>query len=282
MVADIFPSLYTQWDAEKGNFSPEAQMKLAIVEENSTLDKDQYKLLKKYSGSRDLTVNIKYKPEYKVRNNLNVILISNEEIPMYVETSEAPSDPLNNQFFVYKFEKLETEPDPLFQQKLQARLGHYVQTELRRVFTSLDIEQGRYGIPVPITKWERELFANNKTVLDDVTESVCDALLEALTKHLKGAKTPLYWSFNDVGLELLQDKVLTVKAIKACELEGYRSHNVVKQLIRKGLIKSKGIKKYSYGEEFRGYQVESWPELDEVIRKYGSDSQDDDPSDIFN
>ncbi|MCK7525729.1 MAG: hypothetical protein MZV64_53035 [Ignavibacteriales bacterium] len=61
-----------------------------------------------------------------VKNNLNIILISNEMIPLYVEKTEKPSDPSNNQFFVWEFSSLNKTIDGTFRQKSRERLGHYI------------------------------------------------------------------------------------------------------------------------------------------------------------
>ncbi len=164
LVSDIYPSLATDWSGHEGNFTPEAEKKLAVVEENEAGDnKGQYKTLKKYTGQPYLRVNNKYQPEYLVPNNLNIILLSNEPIPLYVEKGELPTDESNNQFFVWSFPMLEGIPDAGYGQKLRARLGHYVRTELKEVFESIGTGYTRYGIPVPITEAEKRLFANNAT-----------------------------------------------------------------------------------------------------------------------
>ena len=93
LVADIYPSLYHDWSGESGNFSQECEKKLLVIEENLIDEKSQYKTLKKYTGQDYLLVNKKYQPEYLVKNNLNIILISNEQIPLYVEKTEKPKDP---------------------------------------------------------------------------------------------------------------------------------------------------------------------------------------------
>lgn len=100
IVSNMFFRLYCDWSGDVSNYTPEAEKKLAIIEENSTIDKQQYKTLKKYTGQSYLNVNKKYQPIYKVRNNLSVILISNDNIPLYVEKDEMPTSPKNNQFFV--------------------------------------------------------------------------------------------------------------------------------------------------------------------------------------
>ncbi|MCH8286477.1 hypothetical protein IIB79_08125 [candidate division KSB1 bacterium] len=166
MVADFYPSMYMDWAGSIGNFTPEAEKKLLIIEENISSEKSMYKSLKKLTGQPYLMVNKKYQPEYMVKNNINVILISNETIPLYVEKMEMPTDEANNQFFVWKFPKLKARPDAHFPSKLRQRIGHYVRTELKDVFDDIDKNYTRYGIPVPITVYERKLYDNNTTNIE--------------------------------------------------------------------------------------------------------------------
>lgn len=119
MVADIYPSLYMDWTGEPGSFTQKCEKKLLIIEENMIDEKSQYKTLKKYTGQEELMVNKKYQPEYMVQNNVNIILISNEMIPLYVEKTEMPTDPTNNQFFVWEFQKLKSFTDGTFRNKLK-------------------------------------------------------------------------------------------------------------------------------------------------------------------
>ena len=176
LVADIYPSLYHDWNGESSNFSQECEKKLLVIEENLIDEKSQYKTLKKYTGQDYLMVNKKYQPEYMVKNNLNIILISNEMIPLYVEKTEKPSDPTNNQFFVWEFSSLNKTIDGTFRQKLKERLGHYIRTELKTVFDGINKNYSRYGISVPITKYEEQLFENNTTNI----EAQADLVLEKI------------------------------------------------------------------------------------------------------
>jgi|GEM_PF-6956236 len=274
LIADIYHSLYTDWDMGEGQFSPEAEKKLAIIEENDMISKKQYKTLKKYSGASHITVNKKYKPEYQVKNNLNMILISNEEVPLYVETGESPTSELNNQFFVYRFDPLEGAPNPNLRQELKKRLGHYVQTELKQVFSRLDMSQGRYGIPVPITKWEQQLFENNKTTLADLAEDVLLQIENGYrkSKELSQADYNFQSQFQGSGLKLLDDDFLAVKTIKRCNLEGNSSRSVTRQLKKMNVITGKCRRKYTNGDAFRGYSINEWPEL----RELQPPSEDDD------
>ena len=235
------------------NFSPEAQCKLAIIEENSTLNKDQYKVLKQYSGTSELRVNIKYIPEYNVRNNMSIILISNEEIPMYVEASELPTDERNNQFFMYRCTKVANNIDPMFEIKLKERLGHYVRTELKRVFEATDYTQGRYGIRVPITQEERDIFRENRTRLEELSEELLAAIENELTD-----REPTHNHYQNM---LLSGFVATGFAK---QIVGQDALSVLKHLAKKGVLGE--AKRGTYGNKaYRGRFFKNIP--DEIKQK---------------
>jgi hypothetical protein len=87
------------------------EKKLLVVEENDETTLNQYKILKKYSGQKNALVHKKFRDPYKVRNNMNIIILTNQDIPIYVKKEEMPKDENNNQFFVYEFKKLKNKID---------------------------------------------------------------------------------------------------------------------------------------------------------------------------
>lgn len=176
MVSAIFPTISWMWKGEKQSFNPECEMKLLVADETVNDDPKQYKLLKEYSGTKEQVVNQKYLKPYKVKNNMNIMILSNAKTPIFVERDEMPTSERNNQFFVYRFKKLACEIDPALSVKLTDRLGHYIRTELKRVFGELDMAGNRYAINVPITREERSLFANNTTEEQLVAQKVIDRI----------------------------------------------------------------------------------------------------------
>lgn len=133
IVGEIYRPLTSEWHGHEQDFTYEVEKKLLIVEENETSTMSQYKTLKKYSGQKYALVKKKFKDPYAVRNNMNMILLTNEALPLYVSREEAPSDERNNQFFVYEFPPIQGSLDSQIQQKLIDRLGHYIRTELKTV-----------------------------------------------------------------------------------------------------------------------------------------------------
>ena len=183
ILMEIFPELSYQWHGNEQNFTPEVEKKLLIVEENNSDKASQYKTLKKYTGQKYAMVNKKFRDPYMVKNNMNIIILSNETIPLYLKKEELPTDESNNQFFVMEFKKFEQEIDNSFQQAVIDRLGHYIRTELKTVYDSLELEKYRYSIPVPITKEERDLFNVNTTEIDLDTDSVIQHLSKRYTER---------------------------------------------------------------------------------------------------
>ena len=102
-VAEIFKPLSTFWEVSKDVFNPAYEKKLLIADETLTTDKKNYIELKRISGQNEHWVNKKNTPHYIVKNNINVIILSNRLLPIFVESSELPSSTELNQFFVYEF-----------------------------------------------------------------------------------------------------------------------------------------------------------------------------------
>jgi hypothetical protein len=178
IVGEIFPTMSFQWSGNEEGFTYEVEKKLLIVEENLSDKVSQYKILKKYSGQKYATVKKKFKDPYQVRNNVNIILLSNELIPLFVSRDELPTDTRNNQFFVFEFSKLTGSIDPQLQEKVLARLGNYIRTELKTIFDGLSSAGFRYSIDVPITDAERELFSANTTDLESDVDMLVHRLVD--------------------------------------------------------------------------------------------------------
>ncbi|NQV36488.1 MAG: hypothetical protein HQ509_00605 [Candidatus Marinimicrobia bacterium] len=176
IVGEIYRPLTTEWQGHEKDFTYEVEKKLLIVEENESSAMSQYKTLKKYSGQKYAQVKKKFKDPYNVRNNMNIMLLTNESIPLYVSREEMPANENNNQFFVYEFTAIEKDIDTDIQTKILERLGNYIRTELRDVFQTLKFNGCRYSIPVPITKYETALFQDNSTDLEADVDRVIQRL----------------------------------------------------------------------------------------------------------
>ena len=245
MVADIYPSLYLDWTGEPGSFTQECEKKLLIIEENLIDEKSQYKTLKKYTGQEELMVNKKYQPEYMVKNNVNIILVSNEMIPLYVEKTEMPTDPTNNQFFVWEFKQLKTLADGTFRNKLKERLGNYIRTELKTVFNGINKNYTRYGIQVPITTYEQELFDNNTTNI----EAQADLVLEKI-ENRESSFFP-----DEEPYELYRKGYLPVTLVEEYAKGGIHPNTIIKNLKKRNKIEHKAIRKIIKDKKFTCYKL---------------------------
>jgi hypothetical protein len=231
IVAKIYPSLYYRWSGSKESFTHEAEKKFLLVEENPGDKVSQYKSLKDYAGSEDATVRKLFKDPYLVKNNMNMCILSNETIPVFVRSEEQPEDSWNNQFFVYEFPALDGRPDAQIKNKVIERLGHYIRTELKTVFESLNLEGFRYSIDVPITEYEDALFINNKTEADYEIEDLIDDLID---EYSSGVITfQQYRIFVEHGF-------LPSEWIK--EKHPYKSGLVIKNLKRRKYLEGNSIR----------------------------------------
>lgn len=280
LVANIYPNLSADWNGEDNNFNPELKKKLLIIEENSKLSKKQYRTLKKVSGASTLWINEKNEKPYEIRNNTNQILLSNNPLPMYVESTELPSSELNNQFFVYKMDKVIQNPDPDIMDVLKQHLGAYLRSELYKVWDSMILE-GRYSLKVPITSWEKKLYQNNVTRLQDAAKNFLDDLLDELRKYKLGGSRRrgfIYEHPEEIEdlLELLLDGFMATKLIREFGPKNHSSTDLRKELFESGVLGDDQTRQNN-GTRKRGKVILHWPELDEFKKKLlksGKDSSD--------
>ena len=125
------------------------------------------------------------------------------------------------QFFVYEFPELTGAIDPQIQDKIIERLGHYIRTELKAVYDSLDTSGYRYSIDVPMTESEKALFINNKTEADHEVEDLVSKMIDEVKSH------------NHFG-DFIYKGYLPSAWIK--EISPYKKHTIVKTLIKLRLI----------------------------------------------
>jgi len=234
VIAEIFPTLSFQWGGNEDSFTYEVEKKLLIVDENQSDKVSQYKTLKKYTGQKYATVKKKFKDPYQVKNNTNIIIMSNDAIPLFVSRMELPRDTKNNQFFVYEFPAITGPLDPEMQEKILARLGHYIRTELKIIFDGINVSGYRYSIDVPITPREKELFAANTTDLESDIDIIIDKLISQYGSDTFPKDLP-YHGFVDDGY-------LPIQWIKNYTSGTKHFNQVIKGLIRQRLILSASVK----------------------------------------
>ncbi|MDP1675312.1 MAG: DUF5906 domain-containing protein [Bacteroidota bacterium] len=221
MLAEIYPQRSQFWTAKEENFNTELQKKLLIADETVTSKKENYLYLKRISGQNYHPINEKFQPKYQVKNNVNVIILSNSLLPVFVEREEFPTSTANNQFFVHKIQPFKGELDAQIAEKLKARLGYYVRTVLKKVYNRLDMSKYRYSIPVPITSDEQKLFHSSMSIEQMVSDTFVQKLVE---------KYPAYHEFMDAGyvpIDIICDELNISKQDKRSIVHNLRERNYI-------------------------------------------------------
>jgi len=188
MVGAIFPTLMGLWDGDSGNFNEHYRKKLLFVDENPNAEKPtQYVEIKKLTGNKVIKINEKYKPEYYVPNNINVIIATNDPRPMFLKWQEEPKADSVNNFFIYKCPDVSpAKVNNRLGEQLKERLGHYVRTELKTLYEQLAGSQSkanRYTLPAPVTPFARGLFASSKTSVEAEAEELAQYLVCGVDLH---------------------------------------------------------------------------------------------------
>jgi len=236
VTGEIYNPLTYDWSGHEQNFTYEVEKKLLIVEENEHSAQHQYKTIKKYSGQKWAKVEKKFKDPYRVRNNMNIILLANDSIPLYVSREEKPINEQNNQFFVYEFPPITGSLDVDIEKKLENRLGNYIVTELKTVYDNINTTGNRYGIKVPITDEETALFEDNVTDI----EAEGDVFIRKLCDYEHSTVHFTYTTFIDEGYIpdqfFKEDNIMTQqynRIIKSLKRRGYLKNGEIER-IRKG------------------------------------------------
>lgn len=256
VVGEIYKPLTYNWNGHEQNFTYEAEKKLLVVEENEQEAQHQYKTLKKYSGQKYSRVEKKFKDPFQVLNNMNIILLANDSIPVYVTRDERPSSELNNQFFVYEFLPIAGTLDVNIQRKLEDRLGHYIRTELKIVFDNINSTGCRYGIKVPITNEEKALFADSITDLD----AEADEFIRIMIDYDK----PLYGTDN--FKPFLDKHLVPDKFFKQYDITTKSYNRIVKNLKRRGYLCNGEVERVKIGK-YRFYCNKMTDKLINKIQK---------------
>ncbi len=226
----IYDNLYGRFDTAT-NYTEHNGLKLAIIEEADEIDNRKlYSILKDVGGTEKLIRNVKYGPKTIVRNNLNIIVLSNNRIPMYLKAKEYPTSEYNNQFFVFNLKPVTGQLNNNLKSEIAKRIGWWLRTEIKDLFDQLearsetDKSKCRYQIPVPITADELLLFENNQT---EVELAIADFLEDLVTDYI---------IINDI-------KSLSWRT-------GISEHQIKRKLVDMGVIES--VQSYKNKRNLRG------------------------------
>lgn len=145
------------------------------------------------------------------------------------------------------------------------------------------ILEGRYSIPVPITTWEKKLFQNNVTRLQDAAKNFLDDLLDELRKYKLGGSSRrgfIYEYSEEIEdlFELLLDGFMATKLIREFGPKNHNSTDLRKELFESGVLGDDQTRQYN-GTRKRGKRIIDWPELEEFKKELKKSEEDD--FDIF-
>ena len=190
MVAKIYPQLWSHWNGDQEAFNDNYTKKLLWIDENAFGDKkSQYNEIKHITGNEWVRVNEKYKPKYRVRNNIKVIMTTNSMKPLAVKAEEAPTSEKDNNFFFYEMQAVEElKKNRNIKHELAERLGYYCRTELKTRFEEIVANPDpacRYIIPCPITEFGKEIYMSSKTELDHIALEIADVIRNNGNTHIK-------------------------------------------------------------------------------------------------
>jgi len=236
MLQNIYPSLVAEWKAEHSDFTEYLEKKLLLVDEAEVDRKEQYTLIKSLTGSDMVSVNIKFMPKYRVKNNVNIIMTTNNDSPLYLTHKEKPRGEFDNQFFMYTFPDLAREMNSNIKVDLADRLGWWVRTDGRELYEAWKADPNkhkyRYGIPAPITPLLLQQFRDARSAPDYAADEVYYACIEGLeVKDRQGNLTQKlgpYDVINSSELMMLIDalplKTTNIKSIRErMQANGYLS-----------------------------------------------------------
>jgi hypothetical protein len=230
VVSSIFPYLSSTWKAADSEFTEWATAKLLIADETlHRRDPRQYQLLKQLSGQEFVRRNEKYEKAHDVRNNLSVIILSNDPLMVFVEREELPIEESNNPFFVYHMKQSfsETERDNTMKEKLVRRLGVYIRSELKNVYGSLgDRSRFRFQIPTPLTPEQTKLYELNQTSI----ESCVVRFKERIVDHCLLRETDPYRPYVAEGY-------IPSDLFTCFETGSHTPDDVIRWMAKHGLIK---------------------------------------------
>ncbi len=206
LVGEIFPTLKASWDGDKEQFNDFAKAKLVFVDENRNSEKPvQYAEIKRLTGNRTIKINEKHIRQYYVRNNAKFIFATNDPRPIALHWREEPESEKTNNFFIYACPPVPVDRiDRDLFDKLRARLGHYVRTELKQRFEAWCRSGGtnaRYALETPITDLARNLFGSSKNLIELEAEELAEYLVCGIHRVDINAKYPTTINFSPTKVD---------------------------------------------------------------------------------
>lgn len=265
MVGNIYPMLWAQWSGDRESFNGFYTKKLLWIDENAFGDKkSQYDEIKFLTGNEYVTVNEKFQPRYRVRNNIKVILTTNDFKPLAVKNEEAPKSEKDNNFFFFEFPEIPADKrDRSIGDKLQQRLGHYCRTLLKQRFENINNHKDltcRYVILCPITEYSKQVYITAKTDLELAVEELIENLERMGRTHIKYSE--------------LTDRLNSLKLFR----NGYSGKHFITLLQKKKVI---SIEQERTSRERLGYRLLNVKKVDKGNWLFDDDYIDGEMLDAF-
>ena len=176
---------------------------------------------------------------------------------------DRPTDESNNQFFVWKFPDISSKRDGHFLKKLKERLGHYIRTELISVYDGIDKNFTRYGINVPITEYEKELFNSNVTNVESSSNLALERIINFYEKYVKsyGCVTliddygrPDPRKPTDEEMRLLRDGFLAFSLLQKFANNNVHPNTMIKNLKKRDIVID-ATRKIINSQKFTCYEI---------------------------
>lgn len=172
MLFDIYPTRSRRWDADDSGFNDELDSFLVHVDElpaaehGRASNKAFYRQIKSLTGGKKIRINRKSGLRYDIRNNLNVIVTTNDKDPIHLNPFERATNVANNQFFIYTMPK-PVEIDIPAWQHVQDAFAGWVRTAGHDRYQawreSGEKDKTRYSLMVPITDEEESAYEESKS-----------------------------------------------------------------------------------------------------------------------
>lgn len=185
MLRSLYPRLSKNWNADGGAFNSELDAVLVHIDElqaneqGAAESRKFYRVSKKLSGSTTNQINKKNVPVFDVRNNLSVILTTNDDKPIHLDPFEKPTSTATNQFFVMRITRKPVPNIPKWK-RVQASFPGWVHTEGHRRYlawkASGEEAEVRYCLHCPITDAELAAYDGSRTSAEYLAQDLWNAI----------------------------------------------------------------------------------------------------------
>jgi hypothetical protein len=173
------------------------------------------------------------------------VMLTNEQVPMYLVNTERPKNPSENQFFMMSMERANTVINSNIKNELCDRAGWYIRTELRARYEDLKargvFKANRYSIPVPITPFLEHQYANARTSLDYECDSIFLACINGIQKKDRlGNLQETIGPFDTLSTEDLR-KIISASDLKNSNVKSFRERMQTHGYLSKVMTRKNGL-----------------------------------------